>query len=51
MKESDDSSSSDDEQSHFQYFQFTQRAEEPQDTVLILIREVDQFGPTRGHIT
>jgi hypothetical protein len=33
-RESDDSSSSDDKQLHFHYFQFTQWAKEPQDTVL-----------------
>jgi hypothetical protein len=33
-RKSDDSSSSDNKQSHFQYFQFTQRAEKPQDRVL-----------------
>ncbi len=34
MRESDDSSSSDDKELHFQYLQFTQRAKEPRDTVL-----------------
>jgi hypothetical protein len=34
IRESDDSSLSEDEQSHFQYFQFTQWAEKPRATVL-----------------